>query len=190
VASSPHKIGRMGGGLAIDIEGLKELGADLEMLGKNGLREAMRRSLRGPGGEALAAEMRGRVPIDSGRLRSRIGVHDGTRFERSHDDDVLVGYDQSDNRGAWVETGVKSHLIETKINTTSIRSGRLGHRKTIRISQDKSALSFNGEAWANVYHPGYRGKKVAQRSMAAASWEVLADIVDQVDGIISERGAA
>jgi hypothetical protein len=156
------------GGFAIDIEGLERLGADLEHLGRDGIKKAIRRSLRGAGGEALAAEQRLRAPVGRGGLVAGIGVHqDGLGG------DVLVGYRGDLPKGEWAESGVKPHLIQPKV--------------TRRGGQRSGALSFDGGAWANALHPGYRGKKVAARSMKAAEWEVLADVVDEIN---RETGAA
>jgi hypothetical protein len=93
--------------------------------------------------------------------------------------DVEVGYkgeetgssiaNSREQRGAWVESGTKPHLIQTK------RKG------------GKKAITVDGGAYANAFHPGYRGKGVAKKAIAASSWEVLADVVDQIDRIIGGR---
>jgi hypothetical protein len=162
----------MGGGLAITVEGLEKLGADLEALGRNKLPLAIRRALRGKGGEALAAEMRLRAPVRSGRLVAGIGIHVGAR-SRGHADDVEVGFvgDLShgyrgggrDQLGAWIESGVKPHTIEA-------RNG--------------GSLSIGNGQYERVEHPGFKGRKIASKSIAAAEWEVLAAVVDEIDMMI------
>lgn len=148
----------MGGGIGISIEGLEELGADLSKLERNGLREAIRRSMRGPGGEAIAAEMRLRSPRKSGYLVRNIRVSGEGR------DDTLVGYQgEIDGRGTFIESGAPPHTIRAK---------------------DGGSMYFGGRYVEEVQHPGFRGKKVASRSIRASEWEVLADIVDQIDGMI------
>lgn len=158
------------GGFAIEIEGLRELGADLDNLGRDGIKHAIRRSLRGAGGEALAAEQRMRAPRDRGTLVSGIGVHwDGGGG------DVLVGYQGGDGlpRGEWAESGTKPHFIQPRAGRRWESIGQVRH--------EKGGLAFDGGVWANAFHPGYRGKKVAARSLKAAEWEVLADVVDEIN---------
>lgn len=161
-------------GLRISIEGLEELGADMARLEHPGLRNAIRASLRGKGGEALASEMKQRAPRRTGTLVSGIGVHGSA----ATGDDVEVGYlgalasgsriaGAREQRGAWVESGTAPHIIEPR---------------------DGGALMFNGGAFERVQHPGQRGQKVAAKSIKAAEWEVMADIVDQIDHILD--GAA
>lgn len=155
------------GGFAIDIEGLERLGADIENLAHNGILNAIRRSLRGAGGEALAAEQRLRSPRLTGELVEGIGVH----YEGAGAD-VLVGY-KSDSRlpkGQWAESGVKPHMIQPGVRKTALTS-----------TQGKQAIVIDGHPYANAAHPGYRGRKVAHRSIKAAEWEVLADIVDEIN---------
>jgi hypothetical protein len=174
---APAQIKRMGGGLGINIEGLEELGADLEKLGHNGLREAIRRSLKGDGGEALASQMRQRSPRRTGGLIAGIGIHEGAR-SRGPKDSVEVGYlgelsgghngGGRNQLGAWIESGTKPHEIRAK---------------------DGGSLKFNGGQFEVVQHPGIRGRKIAAKSIRAAEWEVLADIVDQIDHMIGGDAA-
>lgn len=161
------------GGFAIDIEGLRELGADLDNLGRDGIKNAIRRSLRGAGGRALALEQKQRAPRDRGTLVSGIGVH-----QSGAGGDVLVGYQGSDGlpRGEWAESGVKPHFIQPKVTGRLSLSG-----KFVATEQRSNALLINGEFYANAAHPGYRGRKVASRSLKAAEWEVLADVVDEIN---------
>lgn len=153
---------------SVSIDGLDELGADIARLGHNGLREAIRRSLRGAGGEALASEMRLRAPRKTGTLRDNIDVHGGAG------DDVTVGYQGAmvtnaavqgarEQRGAWVESGTRPHTIKAR---------------------NKASLFFAGRAIEEVQHPGSKGQGVARKSIRAAEWEVLADIVDQIDTMV------
>jgi len=154
-------------GLRITIDGLEELGADMGRLAHPGLRNAIRASLRGAGGEAIAAEMRMRAPRRSGTLVDGIGVHGNA----SNGDDVEVGYRGAlaggsniagarEQRGAWVESGTRPHVIEPR---------------------DGGSLSFNGGQFEKVSHPGMRGQKVAAKSIKSAEWEVMADIADQIN---------
>ena len=157
-----------GRGFRIDIDGLTELGASLEQLAYPGLRNAIRASLRGAGGEAIASEMKQRAPRRTGGLVAGIGVHG----DASAGDDVLVGYQGAlsggavvnarTQLGAWVESGTRPHIIEAK---------------------DGGALSFNGGTFERVMHPGQRGQKIALKSMRSAEWEVMADIVDNLDQV-------
>lgn len=135
-----------------------------------GLRNAIRASLRGKGGEALAAEMRSRAPRRSGTLVAGIGVHG----DSATGDDVQVGYlgalatgsaiaGAREQRGAWVESGTRPHEINPR---------------------DGGSLHFNGGQFEHVQHPGMRGQKVAAKSIKAAEWEVMADIVDEIDNIL------
>jgi hypothetical protein len=152
-------------GLRIDVDGLRELGADLREFERR-LPLAIRASLRGDGGGALATEMKMRAPSRSGTLRSGIGVYvDG--------DGAMVGYRGAaakfsgvagarDQRGAWVESGTKPHTIRAK---------------------NGGALLLGGKFVEEVHHPGSRGQGVAQKSIRSAKWEVLADVVDQLDRI-------
>lgn len=155
----------------ISIEKLGELGADLERLSGNQLREALRAALRGDGGEALASEMKRRAPVRTGGLVSRIGVHtSGAGFGR---DEVRVGYlgalsggNKGGGRnqlGAWVESGTNPHKI---------RAPR-GH-----------AMSVNGQWLTEVDHPGARAHRVASRSLTAARWEVESAVVDEIDKML------
>jgi hypothetical protein len=153
-------------GLRIDIEGLEDLGVDLQRLQPPGLRHAIRDSLRDPagGGGALASEMRLRAPSRTGTLVGGIGIHNQAG------DDVLVGYlgalaggavaNAREQRGAWVESGTRPHTIKAK---------------------RAEALFFGGRTVEQVEHPGSRPQKVAQKSMNAAEWEVLADVADKID---------
>jgi hypothetical protein len=151
-------------GLRIDVAGLAEMGADLQRLAPPGLRHVVRDSLRGTGGEALAAEMRNRAPRRTGHLHDNINVHN------QPGDDVLVGYqggfsggavvNAREQRGAWVESGTRPHKIKAK---------------------RAEALFFAGRAVEEVVHPGMRGQGVARKSIKAAEWEVMADIVDKID---------
>jgi hypothetical protein len=159
-----------GRGLKISVDGLEELGADMSKLAKGGLEEAIRRSLRGAGGNALALEMKARSPRLTGDLVAHIGVH-------SQGDAVLVGYhggisntvtsNSRDQKGVWVESGTKPHTI------------RAGARNSAA-----QALYFGGKYVEEVHHPGARGRGVAQKSIRAAQWEVESDIVDQIDAMI------
>ncbi len=171
---------RRGNGLRIDIEGLEALGADMGRLAHPGLAQAIRASLRGAGGEALASEMRMRAPSRTGTLISGIGVHGSAM----RGDDVEVGYKGAladggatwnafEQRGAWVESGTRPHMIEPKV-----KNGK----------QSKHAIVVDGHPFANAVHPGQRGQKVAAKSIKSAEWEVMADIVDQIDNILG--GAA
>lgn len=140
------------------------MGANLSQLQHPGLRNAIRASLRGAGGEALSAEMRLRAPSRTGALRAGISVH------AAPGDDVLVGYQGGlsggsvvngrEQRGAWVESGTRPHVIKA----------RPGH-----------SLNFNGGSFQQVNHPGQRGQRVALKSMRSAEWEVMADVVDQIN---------
>lgn len=160
----------MARGLRFSIEGLEELGADMGRLAHPGLRDAIRESLRGAGGEALAAEMRTRAPRRYGGLISGIGIHSGAAGSRSQDD-VFVGYQgglSGGNRGggrfqlgAWIESGTKPHEIRARDGGML-----LGHR---------------GVYAERVSHPGTRGQRVAARSIRTAEWEVMADVVDKIN---------
>jgi len=158
-----------GRGFRVTIEGLEEMGADLSRLSHPGLRNAIRSSLRGKGGEALALEMKQRAPERSGTLRKGIGVHGSA----ATGDDVEVGYlgalaagsgiaGARDQRGAWVESGTAPHVIEP-------RNG--------------GSLAFNGGRFERVNHPGQKGQRVAAKSLRAAEWEVMADIVDEINKV-------
>lgn len=159
-------------GFNITIDGLEELGADLARLERGGIRKAIHRSLSGAGGEALAAEMRMRVPVRTGGLKAGIGVHPGDLG-----DDVLVGYrggfsggavvNAREQKGAWVESGTRPHMIRAR---------------------DGGALAFNGGQWEQVMHPGQKGQRPARKAMNAAHWEVMADVVDQINIMIGGYG--
>ena len=161
-----------GKAFSVTIDGLERWGADLEKLGRNQLPQAIRRALRGRGGEALADEMRSRAPRRTGRLIAGIGVHIGART-RGGRDDVEVGYvgelshgyrgGGRDQLGAWIESGVKPHMIEAR---------------------DGGSLSIGGGQFERVMHPGFRGRKIAQVSMGAAEWRVLDSIVDEINLMI------
>lgn len=158
-------------GLRISIDGLEELGADMARLSHPGLANAIRASLRGKGGEALATEMKTRAPRRTGTLISGIGVHGSA----ATGDDVEVGYlgalasgssivGAREQRGAWVESGTRPHEIRPR---------------------DGGALMLPGGGMVEkVDHPGMRGQKIAAKSLKAAEWEVMADIVDQIDAIV------
>jgi len=153
-----------GRGLQVTLDGLEEMGADLTRLAHPGLRDAIRRSLRGAGGEALASEMRSRAPSRSGAVRSGIGVHGVA----SAGDDVEVGYRGGGLPiGAWIESGTKPHVIEAR---------------------DGGSLAFNGGRFERVNHPGQKGKRVAAKSLRAAEWEVMADIVDEINKVTGGVG--
>lgn len=144
----------------------------MQRLSPPGLRNAILKSLRGRGGQALATEMRIRAPHKSGGLIGGIDVHSGTAGSKGADD-VLVGYQgglSGGNRGggryqlgAWIESGTAPHEI---------------------VSRDGGSLKFNGGSFERVNHPGIRGRRIAAKSMKAAEWEVLADIVDVIDGML------
>jgi hypothetical protein len=162
-----------GRGFRVTAEGLEELGADMGRLKHPGLRNAILKSLRGAGGQALATEMRTRAPRRTGGLVDGIDVHSGTAGSKGADD-VLVGYQgglSGGNRGggrfqlgAWIESGTAPHEI---------------------VPRDGGSLKFNGGSFERVMHPGIRGRRVAAKSMKAAEWEVMADIVDVIDGMLS-----
>lgn len=142
------------GRFLIDIPQLEEMGADIGRLAHPGLRDAIRESLRGKGGEALATEMKLRAPVRTGGLVSQIAVKD------SGGGNVGVGYQGDDGLGTWIESGAKPHTIKAK------RKG--------------DSLFFHGSMIKSVEHPGFRGRWVAKKSLNAAEWEVLADIVDVI----------
>lgn len=178
------------GGLMIEVEGLEEYSDAINRISREGLRRAIRASLRGAGGEALASEMRAKSPKRSGGLVAGISVH------AVAGDDVLVGYQGGvaktslivgarEQRGVWVESGVKPHTIQPKQK----RSGRLNLRgkfEETSVTQKRQALSIDGGVYSAAYHPGYRGRKVAQKSMRSAEWEVLADIADKITEELGE----
>ena len=164
----------MGGrGLRITLDGLEEMGADLSRLGRNGIRDAINQSLRGEGGEALATEMKLRAPRRTGRLHSGIGVHVGAR-SKGHLSDVEVGYvgelshgNKGGGRfqlGAWIESGTKPHEIRAR---------------------DGGSLVLGGNHFEKVDHPGSRPQRVASKSIRAAEWEVLADVVDKINASLT-----
>lgn len=140
-----------GRGLEITVSGLEELGADMQRLQRPGLRNAIMASLRGAGGQALVTEMRLRVPKRTGRLAATIAVRDAG-------DNVSIGSESG--VGTWIESGTQGHVIRAK------RGG---------------SLFFAGNSVKRVIHPGFRGRFVAKKSMKAAEWEVLADVVDQIN---------
>lgn len=155
----------MARGLRIEVEGLREMGADLREFERR-LPLAIKASLRGEGGRALATEMKMRAPSRSGILRSGIGVFtDG--------DGAMIGYQGAaakysniagarDQRGAWVESGTKPHTIRAR---------------------DGGAMLLGGKFVEEVHHPGSRGQGVAQKAIRTAKWEVLADVVDKLERI-------
>lgn len=178
-------------GLHITIEGLEELGADLSRLQRPGLSNAIRQSLRGAGGEALATEMKLRAPHRTGGLAAGIGVHTadaGSKHGVTGNEQVLVGYlgglsggHNGGGRfqlGAWVESGTKPHMIQPRVTK---QQGLFFSKST----QSKNALAFDGGVFANARHPGSRAQRVAAKSIKAAEWEVLADIVDVIDGMLT-----
>lgn len=148
-------------GIGITIDGLERLGADLSRLERPGLRLAIERALRGPGGEALAAEMRLRSPRRTGRLVGGIGVRSSGVGA-----DVEVGF-AGDDRGVFVESGARPHVIRAR---------------------DGGSLTFGGRHVEEVNHPGMRGRKVAHRSIRAAQWEVEGAVVDEINRILGGVG--
>lgn len=142
-----------GRGLNITIEGLEELGADLSRIARPGLRNAIMASLRGKGGQALVSELRLRTPKRTGALAASIRISDTG-------DTVKVGTDLP--HGSWIESGVGGHVIRAK---------------------NGGSLFFAGHSVKRVIHPGFKGRFVAKKSLKAAEWEVLADIVDEIDRI-------
>lgn len=151
-------------GLNITIDGLMELGADLRRLDRPGLKMAIRESLRGAGGEALATEMRLRAPKRTGGLVSRIKVHDAT----GSGGDVEVGYKGDgvypDALGTWIESGTQPHEIKAP----------RGHYLAIG----------GGKTYKSVNVSGIKARRVAHYSIKAAEWEVLADITDKINAMI------
>jgi len=157
---------------SVDIDGLERWGADLKKLGRNQLPLAIRRALRGKGGEALVADMKSRAPFRTGRLHAGIGIHVGAR-SRGNFDDVEVGFVGNlshghkgggrDQLGAWIESGVKPHTIEAR---------------------DGGSLSIGSGQYERVEHPGFKGRKIASTAMGSAEWRVLAAIVDEIDLMI------
>jgi len=143
--------------LLIDIQGLEAMGAQISQLSSPGLKNAIRASLRGAGGEALATEMKLRAPKRTGRLAAQIGIKDGVGGE------VSVGYQGEDNIGTFVESGTKPHTIKARQN---------------------KAMWFGGHWVKSVEHPGFRGRFVAKKSLKAAEWEVLADITDKINEMV------
>lgn len=154
------------GGMMLDVEGLERLDADLHDFERR-LPLAIRASLRGEGGEALASAMRSGAPRRSGTLVAGIGVHPQPGGA------VLVGYQGAlaggavvnarEQRGVWVESGTKPHSINPR---------------------RKKALAFFGSVVEEVrMHPGSRAQKVAFKAMRTAEWEVLADVTDKLDEI-------
>lgn len=178
-------------GLSITVEGLEALGADMERLAPPGLRNAIRTSLRGAGGQALAGEMRLRAPRgETGGLIAGIDVHAsaaGSKHAVTGNDDVLIGYlgalsggNNGGGRfqlGAWIESGTAPHMIQPKVTKRKSLFGS-------KMSQSKNALAFDGGVFANASHPGIRGRRVAAKSIRAAEWEVMADVVDVIDGML------
>lgn len=150
----------------ISVEGLEAMGADMAKLEK-GLPFAIRASLRGAGGEALAAEMRLRAPRRTGNLVSNIRVHPdagggalvGYQGEAAASSKIVGARNQ---KGAWVESGTKPHPIRAK---------------------KAKSLFFGGRAVEEVMHPGQKGQKIVPKAIRTAEWEVMADVVDKLNEV-------
>lgn len=154
-------------GINITIDGLLELGADLKRLDRPGLKMAIRESLRGAGGEAIAAEMRVRAPKRTGGMVSRIRVYD----DLGSGGDVSVGYKGDgvypDALGTWIESGTQPHTIKARNGGT---------------------LAIGNGMYKSVNVQGIKAKRVAHYSIKAAEWEVLADITDKINAMIGGSG--
>ncbi len=147
-------------GLALDLEGFDEFVEGLAK-GRKELPDVYRAVLRGPGGEAIASEVRQRMPRKTGATALSVEVQDRQR------DGVEIGPNERDHPrsrrpfqliGRLIESGAKAHTIKAR------RGGLAG------------AVGFRKE----VPHPGFRGRRTMSRSLKHVRWEVEAALVDEL----------
>lgn len=157
-----------GRGLGITVERLEELGADLRDFERR-LPLAIQKALENGGGEALESSMERLAPRRTGGLVAGIGIH-------SVGGVAMIGYlgalsggavkNGRNQLGRWIESGTKPHVQ------------RAGARNNAA-----QAMYFGGKYVEEIHHPGSRARKVAQRSIRSAKWEVEAAVVDELDKI-------
>lgn len=167
----------------ITIEGLEWLGADLEHLAYPGLFLAINRALRGKGGRAMVEYMHMLEPERSGDLKRKTKIHAET-----HTSDVLVGYlgelshgnkgGGRNQKGAWIESGVKPHDIVAKRN-----------KQSGEFTAKRHSLFFGGTYTEKVHHPGFRGRKIAKKAMDATETTMLAAVVEEIDQITGSNAS-
>lgn len=145
----------------MDVEGLDEMIGGLQG-GARELPDVFRAVLRGAGGEAIASEVRQRMPRRTGATAEDVDVHDRKR------QGVEIGPSDGDHPrsrrpfqliGRLIESGARSHTIRAR------RGGLAG------------AVGFRKE----VPHPGMRGRRTMARSLKSVQWEVEAALVDELN---------
>lgn len=162
-------------GVKFEIENLDSMlrgiskGADI-------LPDVKREILRGPFGRALLREIKARTSdhIRSGYTIGRIRVADDVK------DGVSVGIPQNDTSqhphskranaksiGVWLESGVRMHLIPTKVS---------------RLRR----LSFNGRIVSQVTHPGFRGSGIMKKTLKAYRSDMEKLIVQELERRMTE----
>lgn len=178
----------MARGFRIDIEGIEALSTSLGLNAQQ-MNHAVQKALAGPGGEDLAADMRSRTPVGTGSF----GAH--TRDDIKVRDEglrkgVLVGYQGQLSggnkgggrlqKGAWLESGTKPHVIHTKRN-----KGGAGNLQSFTSAK---AMRFNGVFTETVHHPGTKAQWIAKKSLKSARSSVESAIVDELNIMAAANG--
>ena len=154
--------------IRLSAEGLTELGADLDKLGKK-LPLAIRNALKGEGGEAIISNMRQMMPRKTGRLQSGLGITEDPKSRA-----VYVGYlgplsggnrgGGRDQLGTWIESGTKPHEIKAEAGKSLLIAG-------------------SGQPVSSVNHPGIKARRIGRKSIRMSMWEVEASVVDEIGKI-------
>lgn len=155
--------------IRLSADGLQELGADLDKLGKH-LPLAIRNALKGEGGEAIISNMRQMMPgKPGGRLQSGLGITEDPKTKA-----IYVGYlgplsggnkgGGRDQLGTWIESGTKPHEIKAEAGKSLLIAG-------------------SGQPVSSVNHPGIKPRRIGRKSIRMSMWEVEASIVDEINKI-------
>lgn len=157
-------------GLHMNVEGLEGMIDGLQR-GSKDLPDVFRAVLRGPGGEAIASEVRQRLPKRTGATARDVAVRDvsassrGGMFGRESVEVGLSEYGEHPRGrrpfqliGRLIESGAKPHEITARRGGLA---GVVGFRKSVE-------------------HPGFRGRRTMARSLRAVKWEVEAALVDEL----------
>jgi len=175
----------MARGWQIDIEGITETAHGLGVFAE-GIEEAVHRSLKGEGGEAILSEMRMgmRGSVRTGRTLASLKIDDyfarSVRIGAVHDGSYI---------GKFIESGVAPHEINPGAQRENKRQ-RKSERRGGLAGETNRGLRIGSRWVSHVEHPGFRGKWVAKRSLRTAKWEVEAATIDELHKLAARAGAS
>lgn len=152
-----------GGALWVDSSDFEARAKELGLAAAD-MKPFLRSVIKGPAGEAIKRDVKGRVPIRTGALRASIDIHDSGS-------DVIIGPDQGSAPAAYakfVESGAPPHIIRAK------RGGW---------------LSFGGILRKKVLHPGARKGLHMRKAIRSAKDDVMSALMRELDTYFDKHGA-